>query len=132
MRHDKRYEKLDALDDWKLEHSSHDIRGMPLVSPEGLRLGVIDELLVDRENERVAAVRLEDGRVTPIEPLDIHDNCVVYGEAAHSFANRGAAEGYVVDDEFTHTSEERVSLGNRVYDRGHMINVRNPGATGRD
>ena len=71
MRHDKRYEKLDALGDWKLEHKSQDIRGMPLVSPAGEQFGIIDDLLVDRDNERVMAVRLEDGRVTPVEPLDI-------------------------------------------------------------
>lgn len=38
MRHDKRFEELEALGDWKLEHSSQDIRGRPLVSPEGHQL----------------------------------------------------------------------------------------------
>jgi uncharacterized protein (TIGR02271 family) len=124
MRHDKRYEKLDALGDWKLEHSSQDIRGMPLVSPEGHQFGIIDDLLVDRDNERVMAVRLEDGRVTPVEPLDIHDNCVVYGEEAVAHAKRGVAEGHVVDEEVVPVVEERVAVGKRVSDRGKVINVR--------
>lgn len=123
MRHDKRYEKLEALGDWKLEHSSQDIRGMPLVGPEGQRFGVIDDLLVDRDHKRVTAVRLEDGRVTPIEPLVIHDNCVVYGEEASHYADQGAAEGHVVDEEVIPVVEERVAIGKRVSDHGRVINV---------
>lgn len=124
MRHDKRYEELDALGDWKLEDSSQDIRGRPLVGPEGERFGVIDDLLVDRDNERVTAVRLEDGRVTPIEPLVIHDNCVVYGEEAARYADQGVAEGHVVDEEVVPIVEERVAIGKRVADHGRVINVR--------
>ena len=123
MRHDKRYEKLDALGDWKLEHKSQDIRGMPLVSPAGEQFGIIDDLLVDRDNERVMAVRLEDGRVTPVEPLDIHDNCVVYGEEAVAYADRGVKEGHVVDEEVVPVVKERVAVGKRVADRGRVINV---------
>ncbi|WP_349512422.1 YsnF/AvaK domain-containing protein [Erythrobacter sp. NFXS35] len=130
MRHDKRYENLDALGDWKLEHSSQDIRGKPLVSPEGHQFGIIDDLLVDRQSERVAAVRLEDGRVTPVEPLDIHDNCVVYGEEARRHADRGVTEGHVVDEEVVPVVEERVAVGKRVADRGRQINVRTNVVTG--
>lgn len=131
MRHDKRYENLDALGDWKLEHSTQDIRGMPLVSAEGHQFGIIDDLLVDRQSERVAAVRLKDGRVTPVEPLDIHDNCVVYGEEARRHADRGVAEGHVVDEEVVPVVEERVAVGKRVAERGRQINVHTNVVTGK-
>ncbi|OBX17558.1 hypothetical protein A9995_15580 [Erythrobacter sp. QSSC1-22B] len=123
MRHDKRFENLEALGEWKLEHSSQDIRGMPLVNTEGHQFGIIDDLLVDRKNERVMAIRLKDGRVTPVEPLDIHDNCVVYGEEAVRHADRGVKEGHVVDKEVIPVVEERVAIGKRVSDRGKVINV---------
>lgn len=124
MRHDTRYEQLDTLGDYELENSSQDIRGMPLVNPQGERLGIIDELLVDRDQNRVAAVRLEDGRVTPVEPLEIHDNVVVYGEAARTHAEAGVAEGKVVEEEIIPIVEERVAIGKRVADHGRAINVR--------
>lgn len=123
MRHDNRFENLEALGEWKLEDSSQDIRGRPLVNTEGQQFGIIDDLLVDRENERVMAVRLEDGRVTPVEPLDIHDNCVVYGEDAVRHADRGVKEGHVVDEEVVPVVEERVAIGKRVSDRGRVVNV---------
>lgn len=123
MRHDKRYEKLDALGEWKLENSSQDIRGRPLVSPEGHRYGIIKDLLVDRDKGRVAAVRLEDGRTTAVEPLEIHDNAVVYGDAARAHADTGRAGGHVVEEEVVPVVEERVAVGKRVSDHGREIRV---------
>ncbi len=123
MRHDKRYENLEALGDWKLKDSSQDIRGRPLVSPEGHRWGVIEDLLVDRKDERVTAIRLDDGRIAPVEPLDIHDNCVVYGEEARRYADSGVAEGHVADEQLAPVSGERVTVGQRTRERGHPIHV---------
>lgn len=124
MRHDKRYEKLVSLGDWKLEHSSQDIRGRPLVSPDGHKYGVIQDLLVDRDKGRVAAVRLEDGRTTAVEPLEIHDNAVVYGDAASAHAESGRAGGHVVEKEVVPVVEERVAIGKRVSEHGREIRVR--------
>jgi len=123
MRNDTRYDKLEALGDWQLENSSQDIRGRPLVSPDGQRYGIIKELLVDRERGRVAAIRLEDGRTTAIEPLEIHDNAVVYGDAARAHADTGAASGHVVEEEVVPLVEERVAVGKRVADHGREIRV---------
>ena len=123
MRHDKRYEELDALGDYKLEHKSQDIRGRPLVGPEGEQYGVIDDLLVDRDAGRVAAVRLEDGRVCAVEPLEIHDNVVVYGEAARAHADEGVKTGAVVDEKVVPIVEERLAIGKRVADHGRDITV---------
>ena len=128
MRHDKRYEDLDALGDWELEHKSQDIRGRPLVSPEGRKYGVIDDLLIDRSAERVAAVRLEDGRVCAIEPLEIHDNAVIYGKAAHAHADSAGIakdtkkEG-VVKEERIPVVEEKVAIGKRVAEHGKNVRV---------
>ena len=129
MRHDKRYEDLDSLGDWELEHKSQDIRGRPLVSSQGQKYGVIDDLLVDRAAERVAAVRLEDGRVCAIEPLEIHEDVVVYGEAAHAHADAAGIakdtkkEG-VIKEERIPVVEEKVAIGKRVSEHGKNINVR--------
>ncbi|WP_431470830.1 DUF2382 domain-containing protein [Sphingosinithalassobacter sp. LHW66-3] len=125
MRHDRRYEKLDSLSNYKLEHKSQDIRGYPLVSPEGRQFGVIDDLLVGPDHDRVVAVRLEDGRCCAVEPLEIHDNVVVYGEAARAFAARDNQYGSaaVVEEERIPVVEERVAIGKRVASGGDVITV---------
>lgn len=121
MRHDRRYENLATLDDYELEHSSQDIRGYPLVSASGQKYGIIKDLLVDPSAERVAAVRLDNGKITPIEPLEIHDNAVVYGAQAEAFATAGGSE---VDEERIAVVEEQLVIGKRVADTGRAINVR--------
>lgn len=86
MHHDARYENLDALDDYKLEHGSQDIRGRPLVSPSGEHYGTIKDLLVGRDHGKVEAVRLDNGKICAVEPLEIHDDQVIYGERAVAHA----------------------------------------------
>ncbi|WP_170003872.1 PRC-barrel domain-containing protein [Pseudopontixanthobacter vadosimaris] len=86
MHHDARYEDLDALDDYKLEHGSQDIRGRPLVGPAGENYGIIKDLLVGRDHGRVEAVRLDNGKVCAVEPLEIHDDRVIYGDRAVAHA----------------------------------------------
>lgn len=121
MRHDTRYDNLDALDGYELEHASQDIRGRPLVSPQGEKYGIITDLLVDRNANRVAAVRLDNGKVTPVEPLEIHENAVVYGAAAEEYATAG---GSAVEEERIPIVEEQVVVGKRLSDHGRQINVR--------
>lgn len=121
MRNDTRFEELDSLDDYQLENESQDIRGRPLVSPNGEQYGVIQDLLVDNDRDRVVAVRLEDGRCCAVEPLEIHDNAVVYGEAAEAYARQG---GSAVSEEVIPVVEERVAIGKRVAENGRNINVR--------
>ena len=78
IQEDSTLDELDTLSDWELEHKDQDIRGRPLVSATGERLGVIEDLLVDKGHQRVAAVRLADGRAARVEYLEIHDDKVVY------------------------------------------------------
>jgi stress response protein YsnF len=141
MKHDKRFEKLDELDDYELVHKKHDIRGRPLVGKDGEKFGTIKALLVGKDKDRVVAIRLEDGRTCAVEPLEIHDNAVIYGDAAtthaneHTDANTDAhakhdsaahdnASGDVVEEDVIPVVEEKVTIGKRVSDHGRDINVR--------
>lgn len=120
MRHDTRYEDLDTLDNYELEHESQDIRGRPLVSPTGQRYGIIEDLLVSRDRTHVEAVRLDNGKVCAIEPLVIHDNAVVYGKEAEAHARTG---GDAVKEEIVPVVAEEVAIGKRVSDHGKNIKV---------
>ena len=120
MRHDSRYEKLDTLGDYELENSSQDIRGRPLLSPSGEKFGTVEDLMVDREKNRVTAIRLENGKICAVEPLEIHEDCVIYGEAAEAHAKTG---GTAVATERVPIVEEKVAIGKRVADHGKEINV---------
>lgn len=82
MEHDKRFEKLDELGDWKLEDKDQDIRGRPLVDKLGSPIGKISEMLVDLNEEEVAAIRLEDGRIAGTDKLEIEDDRVIYHAVA--------------------------------------------------
>jgi uncharacterized protein (TIGR02271 family) len=138
MRHDKRYEGLETLDNYELEHRSQDIRGRPLVSASGEKYGIIQDLLVDRNANRVAAVKLDNGKICAVEPLEIHENAVVYGADAESFAdtagdhvesrtdydNRAGSTGSVdTDEERIPIVEEQLVIGKRA-ETGRTINVR--------
>ena len=64
------------------------ISAAALVTAIGDRIGIIDDLLVDRDHKRVAGIRLEDGRVFPVEPLLIRDEVVVLLGATESVEGR--------------------------------------------
>ena len=107
------YNNLEALNDWELEHKEQDIRNRPLVTPTGESLGIIDDLLVDRGAERVAAVRLEDGRVCAVEALEIHPTKVIYKPAGEVEAyGRDKVTG--IDEDTIQLVEEQVAVGKRA------------------
>ena len=111
MLHENAYKELDVLDNWELEHKEQDIRNRPLVTPTGEKLGTIDDLLVDRSAERVAAVRLEDGRVCAVEALEIHPTEVIYRPAGEVAAY--GTENVIADDTIQ-IVEEEVAVGKRA------------------
>ena len=78
MNNDDRFGELEALDSWQLVHDNQDIRGKALVSITGESYGVIKDMLVDKDKEHVAAVKLDDGRIVAAEKLEIRDRDVVY------------------------------------------------------
>lgn len=78
MNNDDRFGKLDALGDWELVNDEQDIRGCTVTSVAGERFGTVDDMLVDKEREHVAAVRLDDGRIIPADHLEIRGRDVIY------------------------------------------------------
>lgn len=90
MKHDPQFDKLEAMGDWEVEHDNQDIRGRKLLDESGKELGVIDELLIDTKAERVAAIRLKDGTACGIDRVEIHDDRVVYLNAAASTSAAGS------------------------------------------
>jgi len=73
-----RFGKLVALDDWQLVNEEQDIRGYNVVSATGENYDKVTEMLVDKKEEHIAAVKLEDGRLVAVENLDIGKNTVTY------------------------------------------------------
>lgn len=108
---------LDALDKWELENEDQDVRGCMLVRPDGMRIGRIEQMLVDRERERVAGVRLEDGQVFPVEPLTRRDGVVVYGEELRT-AGSDRREGSLERKETIPLVEEKLHVGKRLIENG--------------
>lgn len=78
MNNDDRFEKLEALEAWELVNDEQDIRGCTVTSVTGERYGTIEDLLVDKEKEHVVAVKLSDGRMLPVDLLEIRGREVVY------------------------------------------------------
>ena len=83
---DHRLKRFSTLSGYKLQESHQDIRGLPLYTAAGVEVGKVDDLLVDEVAERVAAVRLDDGRMVPVEPLEIREDRVVDHGAGHTHA----------------------------------------------
>ncbi|GGC96260.1 PRC-barrel domain-containing protein [Aquisalinus flavus] len=81
---------LGDLGNYKLENEDQDIRGLPLVSPDGRTLGKIEDMLVDKEDKRVAAIRLDQGLTVPVDGLEIQDDQVIdHGaKGAHAAGDR--------------------------------------------
>lgn len=66
-------------------------------------------------------MRLDNGKVCAVEPLEIHEDVVVYGDAAIAHARTG---GDAVTEEVVPIVEEKVAIGKRVADSGKRIIVR--------
>lgn len=120
MKHDNRFETLSELKDYELENKDQDIRGLPLIGLDGKKFGTIKDLLVNDSHNQVVAIRLEDGRTCAVEPLEIHDNAVIYGAASQEYAESNPA---LVEEEVIPVIEETVKVGKRVSDHGKDILV---------
>lgn len=116
-------EQLENLEEWALCDSDQDIRNCALVTTQGQTIGIIDDMLVDRAENRVAAVRLEDGRICPAGNLEIRDSKVVYQPEGANTAcvaearTEAAASRTDVDlnsDETITMVEEEVAIGKRA------------------
>lgn len=126
------YESLARLEDWQLEDKALDLRGQTLHNRSGRPLGRISDMLVDVDQERVAALRLDDGFIVDIDDVDISDGRAMLMTAASPAQApdappppRHAAEtGYRdaaqdrrgSDDQRVPIVEEQLDVGKRVTD----------------
>lgn len=78
---------LSQTDDWTLVHDEQDLRGRDLLDASGLRIGQIDDMVVNTETEHVDEVILTDGTRHPAADLDIEGEAV-YLRGAGTVAGR--------------------------------------------
>ena len=68
---------LSDTGDWKLEFpDDQDVRGYAALDADGNRVGTVDTMIVNTEEERVDAILLEDGTEYPARDLSIGDGVV--------------------------------------------------------
>lgn len=116
-RHD--VERLASLDDWELADEDQDLRGKALHAADGRVLGRISDMLVDLDQERVVALRLENQQVVDVDRVDIRDgNVMLLGAVAGATA--GAATAATAEQRVPIVKEE-LDIGKRVVD---LANVR--------
>lgn len=65
---------LSDLHDWKLASDDQDLRGRRLIDEAGRNLGVIDQMMVNTDAERVDSVRSDTGELYPVGALEIRDS----------------------------------------------------------
>ena len=87
---------LSALRDWELVDGSKDLRGRRLVDSTGKVLGVIDQMMVNTDDERVDSVRSDTGEVYPVGALEIRDREVVF----HGIKVTGPTTANVKEDRY--------------------------------
>lgn len=110
---------LASLDDWELEHSSQDLRGQTLVTPDGKPIGRVDDMLVDTDRERVAALRLEDNRIINVDAVDIRGGKPVLLTPADRLKPAPAnLDRNQIGQEHIPIVEEKMEIGKRDVDLG--------------
>lgn len=67
---------LSETDDWKLVHDEQDLRGRDLLDAAGMRIGQIDDMVVNTDTQHVDQVILTDGTRHPAADLDIEGEAV--------------------------------------------------------
>lgn len=120
MRDNNRLETLAELEDWQLVNPDQDLRGRPLMTRSGETLGTIRRMLVDRNNERVAAVVLDNERAVPIEDVEIRDGCAYIDEAGELPSNTRFDKTRTHAEQRIPIAEEELVIGKREVERGHV------------
>jgi uncharacterized protein (TIGR02271 family) len=116
-------ERLASLDEWQLEDESDDLRGHILFDHAGHPIGKITEMLVDLDEERVAALRLENGQVVDIDTIDIRDGRPVLLSAnpAAAHGNSPVQAGVSADRGRTPDGDQRVPIVQEELDIGKRV-----------
>jgi sporulation protein YlmC with PRC-barrel domain len=114
-----------AASDLELAHAADDVRGLPVVTQFGHRLGEVDDLIIDPVERRARLLLVVSGgilglgvteRLVPVEAITRVDDRVHVdrgqptgdGEGRHRGHPQGLAEGYepeLVDQPFTDVYE---------------------------
>ncbi len=117
--------KLSGLDDWQLEDSDDDLRGKTLMTDNGQKVGEIDDMLADTDQQRVVALRLTDGRVVNIDAVDLRDGQpVLLGDAA-AMPPAPKADRRELTSDHIPIVEESLNVGKREVELGKVrINTR--------
>lgn len=105
---------LAELDDYELKNEDQDIRGKTVLGPSGQSVGSVQELLVDREHDRVAAVRLNDGAVIPVGNLERRGDAVLL--CADGAAGASRQDGG--EEQRIPLVQEEMLIGKRQVERG--------------
>lgn len=112
---------LDSLDKYELEHSDQDLRGKTLYTTDGKELGRVDDMLVNTDRERVAALRLEDDRVIDIDHVDIRDGKPVLLVPTERIPRPGRDfDRDNITSEHIPIIEERLEVGKRPIETGKV------------
>ena len=67
---------LSDTGDWNLRFDDQDIRGFDALTADGTKVGVVDDMIVNTEAERVDAIVLDDGTEHPARDISIGDGVV--------------------------------------------------------
>lgn len=120
-RNDRELYKLDSLDKFELENSEQDLRGKMLCTSDGKEVGRVDDMLVNTDRERVAALRLEDDRVVDIDHVDIRDGKPVL-LVPHEQIPRPAADfdRNNITSKHIPIVEEKLVVGKRQVETGNV------------
>jgi sporulation protein YlmC with PRC-barrel domain len=73
---------LSEESEYHVVHPNQDCRGWPVVDEGGRPVGKVQELIIDTERDRVAALRLADGAEVPVERVTLLDGSVVLDDEA--------------------------------------------------
>lgn len=123
MQQNDNFANLSELDDYHLVDKDQDLRGRPLMTAAGEKLGVVARMLVDKREERVAALVLEDGRAFPVEEIEIRGGKAVIATAPPPRAAPPRPTAASERDVRIPIVEEEVVIGKREAARG-VIRVR--------
>ncbi|WP_017730976.1 PRC-barrel domain-containing protein [Nafulsella turpanensis] len=151
---DRHLFRLSELDDYKVASDDPDVRGWKVVDRNGLKLGTIEELIVDRDREKVRYLDIAPGRdrvnendhvLIPIglARVDENDDKVVINEIdSETIASFPVYKGDVITRDYEHGVMERLNTigsgetvrrdattdefyNNRFYDENQFYEGRN-------
>ena len=118
---DRHLFRLGELDDWKVADEDPDVRGWNVVDRNGLKIGAIDELIVDRDREKVRYLDIAPGRdrvndndhvLIPIglARVDENDDKVVINEIdSEAITTFPAYKGEVITRDYEHGVLDRLN-----------------------